>query len=141
MRRVAIVCKPQKEELARILPELIAWLRQRGYEPLLDHEAGEYTNAAESVDRSDMPLYKPELIIVLGGDGTLLSVGRIFAAAGTPILSVNLGFLGFLTEVRLGDLYATLDSWCRNCHTLDARAMLHAGLWRQGELHSAYEAV
>lgn len=127
--------------MARILPELIAWLRERGYEPLLDREAGQYTTAAEAVGRDDMPLYKPELIIVLGGDGTLLSVGRIFAATGTPILSVNLGFLGFLTEVRLGDLYATLDSWCCNCHTLDPRAMLHAELWRQAKLHCAYEAV
>src|SRR3974390_152377 len=141
MARIAIVCKPQKDELARILPELIAWLRQRGYDPLIDHESGQYTTAAEAVDRNDMPGYEPELIIVLGGDGTLLSVGRIFAATGTPILSVNLGVLGFLTEVRLGDLYATLDSWCRDCHTLDARAMLHSELWRQAKLHSAYEAV
>ena len=141
MARVAIVCKPQKEELGRILPELIGWLRQRGYEPLLDHESGRYTTAAEVVDRAEMPTFKPDLIIVLGGDGTLLSVGRIFAETGTPILSVNLGFLGFLTEVRLGDLYATLESWCDNCHTLDARAMLHAVLLRQGEKHSAYEAV
>jgi NAD+ kinase len=141
MGRVAIVCKPQKEELARILPELIDWLRQRGYDPLLDRESGNYTTVAEVVDRYDMPLYKPELIIVLGGDGTLLSVGRIFAATGTPILSVNLGFLGFLTEVRLGDLYATLESWCHNCHLLDPRAMLHAALWRDGRQHSAYEAV
>jgi len=141
MGRVAIVCKPQKEELARILPELIDWLRVRGYDPLLDRESGNYTKAAEVVDRNDMPLYKPELIIVLGGDGTLLSVGRIFAGTRTPILSVNLGFLGFLTEVRLGDLYATLESWCHNCHLLDARAMLHAALWREGQHHSAYEAV
>lgn len=141
MARIAIVCKPQKDELGRILPELIAWLRQRGYDPLLDQESGQYTTAAEVVDRNDMPRYEPELIIVLGGDGTLLSVGRIFAATGTPILSVNLGFLGFLTEVRLGDLYATLDSWCHNCHLLDARAMLHAALWRQGSTHSTYEAV
>ena len=141
MARVAIACKPQKDELARILPELIAWLRQRGYEPLLDREAGRYTTAAEVVDRIEMPRYSPELIIVLGGDGTLLSVGRIFASTGTPILSVNLGYLGFLTEVRLGDLYATLESWCHNCHTLDARAMLHSVLWRNGGQHSAYEAV
>jgi NAD+ kinase len=141
MARIAIVCKPQKDELARILPELIGWLRQRGYDPLVDQESGQYTTAAEVVDRNEMPRYEPELIIVLGGDGTLLSVGRIFAATGTPILSVNLGYLGFLTEVRLGDLYATLDSWCHNCHLLDARAMLHAALWRQGRSHSSYEAV
>ncbi len=141
MARVAIVCKPQKEELGKILPELVDWLRGRGYEPLLDREAGQYTTSAEVVERAEMPLFAPELIIVLGGDGTLLSVGRIFASTGTPILSVNLGFLGFLTEVKLGDLYATLDSWCNNCHMLDARSMLHAGLLRNGQQHSTYEAV
>ncbi|HVO47429.1 MAG TPA: NAD(+)/NADH kinase, partial [Steroidobacteraceae bacterium] len=141
MGRVAICCKPQKEELGRILPDLVGWLRQRGYDPVLDRESGRYTAAAKIVDRAQLPSFSPELIIVLGGDGTLLSVGRIFASTGTPILSVNLGSLGFLTEVRLGDLYATLESWCHNCHTLDARAMLHAELWRDGRRHSAYEAV
>jgi NAD+ kinase len=141
MVRVAIVCKPQKEELARILPDLIAWLHERHYEVVLDHEGGAYTTEAPAVNRADLPLHKPELVIVLGGDGTLLSVGRIFAAEGTPILSVNLGYLGFLTEVRLGDLYATLDGWCHNCHQLDARSMLHAELWRDGRLHAAFEAL
>ena len=141
MTRVAVVCKPQKEELARLLPELIAWLRQRGYEPVLDHEGGQYTSDAEAVERTKLPTLSPELIIVLGGDGTLLSVGRIFAATGTPILSVNLGYLGFLTEVRLTDLYATLEGWCHNCHVLEPRAMLRAELWRRGNLHSGYEAL
>ncbi len=116
MVRVAIVCKPHKEELARLLPELIAWLRQHGYEPVLDCEGGRYTTAAPAMDRADMPAWEPELVIVLGGDGTLLAVARAFAATGTPILSVNLGYLGFLTEVRLADLYATLEGWC-SCAT------------------------
>jgi NAD+ kinase len=131
MERVAVVCKPQKEELARILPDLIAWLRQRGYDPVLDLEAGRYTTAAHAVDRAELPSLAPRLVIVLGGDGTLLAVARTFASTGTPILSVNLGHLGFLTEVRLADLYATLDGWCANCHSIDARAMLHAALWRK----------
>src|SRR6266567_1891509 len=141
MKHVAIVCKPQKEELARLLPELIAWLRQRGYEPLLDREGGSYTADAPMVDRAEMPGYKPELVIVLGGDGTLLAVGRIFASSGTPILSVNLGTLGFLTEVRPNDLYRTLDSWCSNCHTIEPRAMLRAELGRAGAPHSTYDAL
>jgi len=141
MIRVAIVCKPQKEELARLLPELIAWLRQHDYEPLLDFEGGQYTCDAPAVNRAEMPAWGPGLVIVLGGDGTLLSVARIFAGSGTPILSVNLGFLGFLTEVRLGDLYSTLESWCSDCHTIDARVMLHAALWREGAIHSTYEAL
>jgi NAD+ kinase len=78
---------------------------------------------------------------VLGGDGTLLSVARTFASTGTPILSVNLGFLGFLTEVRLVDLYPTLESWHGGRHDQDARAMLHAELWRGGALCSGYEAL
>jgi NAD+ kinase len=141
MVRVAIVCKPQKEELSRLVPDLVTWLRHRGYDPLLDHEGGQYAPSEPAVDRAELPRLGPELIIVLGGDGTLLSVGRIFAATGTPILSVNLGNLGFLTEVRLGDLYATLDSWCNNCHQIEARSMLHAELWRDGEAHSSYEAL
>jgi NAD+ kinase len=141
MVRVAIVCKPRKEELVRLLPELIAWLRQHGYEPLLDCEGGEYTADAPSVDRAAMPEQAPELVIVLGGDGTLLSVARIFAATGTPILGVNLGSLGFLTEVRLADLYATLEGWCGGRHEVDARAMLHAELWREGALSCSFEAL
>jgi NAD+ kinase len=141
MTRVAIVSKPNREELARLLPELIAWLRKHGYEPLLDRESSGYTTAAESVDRADLSLFAPDLVIVLGGDGTLLAAARIFAAAGTPILSVNLGFLGFLTEVRLADLYATLENWCAGCHSLDERAMLHAVLWRDGAEQSSFDAL
>jgi NAD+ kinase len=141
MTRVAIVCKPHREELARLLPDLIDWLRRHGYEPVLDNEGGSYTSAAPSVDRADLPSQSPELVIVLGGDGTLLAAARIFATVGTPILSVNLGFLGFLTEVRLADLYATLENWCAGCHSLDERAMVHASLWRDGAEHSSYDAL
>jgi NAD+ kinase len=141
MTCVAIVCKPNRQELARLLPELIAWLRQHGYDPLLDREGGSYTAAAPAIDRAELAVRSPGLVIVLGGDGTLLAAARIFATVGTPILSVNLGFLGFLTEVRLADLYATLENWCAGCHSLDERAMLHASLWREGAEYASFEAL
>ena len=141
MVHVAIVCKSQKEELTRLLPELIGWLRRHGFEPLLDLEGGRYTAAAPAVDRLEMPSWAPGLVIVLGGDGTLLSVAHIFAATGTPILAVNLGFLGFLTEVRLADLYSTLEAWCGESHVIDARIMLHAELWRKGEKQAGFRAL
>jgi NAD+ kinase len=141
MKTVAVVSKPHKQELSRILPELVGWLSQRGYDPLLDREGGAYCQDAPIVDRAEMPKHSPSLVIVLGGDGTLLSVARIFAATGIPILGVNLGFLGFLTEIRLADLYATLDGWCKDCHFLEERAMLHAGLWREGKECTAFEAL
>lgn len=141
MSRIAIVCKPQREELARILPELIVWLRTRGYEPLLDSECASYAADAPAAARAELPEYKPDLVIVLGGDGTLLSVARIFAATGTPLLSVNLGTLGFLTEVRLAELYPTLEGWCHNCHLLEPRSMLRVELWRGGKLHFTFDAL
>ena len=141
MKHVAIVCKPQKEELGRLLPELIRWLRDRGYEAVLDREGGGYVADAILVAREQLPGFHPELVIVLGGDGTLLAASRIFAASGTPILSVNLGTLGFLTEVRLADIYRTLDSWCKDCHTLEPRSMLRADLCRAEKTHSTYDAL
>jgi len=141
MARVAIVSKPHREELARLLPDLIAWLSEHGYEVILDREGGTYTDTAPAVDRDELSTQNPGLVIVLGGDGTLLAAARIFAAVGTPILSVNLGFLGFLTEVRLADLYATLENWCSGCHSLDERAMLHAELWRNGTEIAGYDAL
>lgn len=145
MVAVAIVCKPEKEELARVLPELIGWLSAHGYDPLIDREGSPYATGAKIVDRTEMPAHKPALVIVLGGDGTLLAVGRAFAATGTPILSVNLGFLGFLTEVRLADLYPTLEGWCGSCYSIDRRTLLHAEIWRGGARlngnNSSYEAL
>lgn len=141
MKRIAIACKAQKAELAHILPELVAWLRAHGFEPIIDREGGAFTDVAPVVSRADMPAHAPDVVIVLGGDGTLLAVARIFAAVGTPLLSVNLGTLGFLTEVRLADLYTTLDRWCEGCHFIDERSMLNASLWRDGKERASYEAL
>ncbi|MGB8261742.1 MAG: NAD(+)/NADH kinase [Terracidiphilus sp.] len=139
--RVAIVSKPHKEELVQILPELFEWLTAHGYEPLVDSEGGECCSGASVVERAEMPTLRPALVIVLGGDGTLLSVARLFAASGTPILGVNLGRLGFLTEVRLADLYTTLECWHTGCHGLDARAMLEAEVWREAACIARFEAL
>jgi NAD+ kinase len=141
MQRVAIISKPQKEELVTLLPELVLWLKTHGLDPILDPVSGNYTHDAPIVARHLMPAEEPNLVIVLGGDGTLLSAARVFAKTGTPILSVNLGSLGFLTEVRLADLYSTLEGWCTDCCAIDARFMLHSELWREGNLFAEHEAL
>lgn len=145
MERVAIVSKPQQEDLRKILPELIAWLGKHNFEALLDRQSGAYLDAAQSsvqvVERAQLPAHNPRLVIMLGGDGTLLSVARIFASTGTAILSVNLGQLGFLTEVRLANLYPTLEGWLDGKHLIDLRAMLHASHWRNGERITSFEAL
>ena len=70
----------------------------------------------------------PDLVVVLGGDGTLLAAARAFAHTNVPLLSVNLGSLGFLTEVPLGELYATLEAWCDGTALIEVRSMMRAEL-------------
>ncbi|WP_114206601.1 NAD(+)/NADH kinase [Acidisarcina polymorpha] len=141
MRTVVILSKPQKEELCVLIPELILWMRAHGLNPVLDPVSGNYTRDAPVVPRHEMAALGPELAIVLGGDGTLLAAARALAKSDIPILSVNLGSLGFLTEVRLADLYPTLEAWCENCSTMDSRAMLHVEIQRDGKVESEYEAL
>jgi len=141
MRPIAILSKPQKPELATILPELTAWLKLRGFEPILDPISASYIGSGEPVPRHRMHDRQPELVIVLGGDGTLLAAARAFARSGTPILSVNLGSLGFLAEVPLDELFTTLESWRQNGCTIDERAMLHAEVRRSGLVHHEFEAL
>lgn len=141
MLPIAIISKPQRPDLATLLPELAIWLRARGYATILDPVSGSYTGAANVVPRHEMPQHNPELVIVLGGDGTLLAAARAFATTGIPILSVNLGSLGFLTEVRLADLYTTLEGWRDGRCAMDKRSMIHAELWRDGVLDKEYRAL
>jgi NAD+ kinase len=141
MRRIAVISKPQKNELQTLLPELVAWLRAKGLTPVLDPVSGSYIGTGDVVPRQDMAALAPELVIVLGGDGTLLSAAKAFARTEVPILSVNLGSLGFLTEVRLKDLFIALDGWQKGTCRYDVRAMLHVELWREGKLFSEYEAL
>jgi NAD+ kinase len=141
MLQAAIISKPQKPEVAGILRDLIAWLEARNYHYLLDPDSAAYIDAPNPIERVDLPKHKPNLVIVLGGDGTLLAAARAFAGTTTPILSVNLGALGFLTEISLSELYSTLDAWCNNCAEIEVRSMMHAQHMRDGRTLSDWEAL
>jgi NAD+ kinase len=141
MLQAAIISKPQKPEVAGILRDLIAWLEARHYNYLLDPDSAAYIGAPNPIERVDLPKHKPNLVIVLGGDGTLLAAARAFARTTTPILSVNLGSLGFLTEIPLSDLYTTLEAWCDNCAEIEVRSMMHAQHIRDGEIIQQWNAL
>lgn len=141
MPRVAIISKPQKDELRQLLPELALWLRAHGFDPLVDPVSATYAADEEVCARPAMAAQHPELVIVLGGDGTLLAAARVFARTGIPILSVNLGALGFLTEVPLSRLYAHLEGWIQGGCCLETRWMLHSELWRDGAIRCEHDAL
>ena len=141
MPLAAIISKPQKPELRTILPELITWLSHRGYHHLLDPHSAAYIDAADPIEREELPDYNPDLVIVLGGDGTLLSAARAFAKTEIPILSVNLGSLGFLTEIPLPELYSMLEAWCDNCASVEIRSMMRLELFREGKSFRTWDAL
>jgi NAD+ kinase len=141
MFKAAIISKPQKPELAVILRELLDWLESHNYQPLLDPQSASYIDGSASIEREDMAEHRPNIVIVLGGDGTLLAAARAFAHSPTPILGVNLGSLGFLTEIPLSELYPTLESWCSNCAQIEQRDMMHAELLRDGKIIRHWDAL
>lgn len=132
MPLAAILSKPQKPELSVLLPELRSWLAQRGWTSVIDSQSAVYLEQAgtptDFVARDEMARRNPDIAIVLGGDGTLLAAARALAHADVPLLSVNLGSLGFLTEVPLAELYATLDAWCKGSAGVEVRSMIRAEL-------------
>ncbi len=141
MKSVAILSKPAKPELSEIIPPLSKWLARHGYEVIFDEQTAAYVAGSRAVDRAQLAGMQPEFAIVLGGDGTLLSASRALAPAHIPILAVNLGSLGFLTEVPLGEMYNTLEKVLAcNCPT-DERTMLACDLTRKGEVLHSFTAL
>ena len=133
MKSVAIVSKPWKEELATILPALFDWFRQRHYTIYIDEETARYTNGEKVVPRQEIGGKRPDFVLVLGGDGTLLSAARSVAHEGVPIMAVNLGSLGFLTEIPLDELYIALEAVDQGQCPAELRSVLDCQLMRGEE--------
>lgn len=110
IERVGFVIKPHAPGIEKILDELINYFKERKIEYLLEDEAARKLKEKMGISREKLP-DKVDLVIVLGGDGTLLSIAHLAAQKDVPVLGVNLGSLGFLTEVPLDEMYLTLDSF------------------------------
>lgn len=135
IRTVGIISRPRREDISRVVPPLIAWLHEHGAKVVCDSETGECIGAlaGETLRRKDIPACS-DLLIVLGGDGTLLSAARLSAVREVPILAVNLGGLGFLTTVSLDDLYPILEEIFANKLRISERVMLQAEIVRAGNV-------
>ena len=124
-----------------VVPPLLEWLRQRGVEPFVDFETNALLDAKEpAISRNDMAA-QADLVVVFGGDGTLLATARALNSKPVPILAVNLGGLGFMTVITLDDLYPTLERVLRGDFQCDRRAQIKADIVRRGELVSSLLAL
>ncbi len=140
-RRVGLISKPAKPELARILPELLRWLGTHHYEVIVDDITATYVAWPKVVARTKMADHDLNFVIVMGGDGTLISAARAVAPKGVPILGVNLGTLGFLTEVPLTGLYEALDCIEEERARIELRSMVHSEVMRDGRLIASFDAL
>jgi NAD+ kinase len=136
-----IISKPGKPELATIVPELLGWFRQRHYQVVVDAETAPNAAGVELLSRDEMASRPLNFVVVLGGDGTLLSAARSMAKAGIPVLGVNLGSLGFLTEVRLEELYPTLQGIEDGRCNVEMRSMVHCDVLRKDSIVASYDAL
>ena len=136
MTRVGIVAKSNLRQATPHLVEIEAWLRGRGLEPIFETTTAALMPARDGRAVADKPALaaQVDLVVVLGGDGTLLSMADRIGAAGAkvPILGVNFGSLGFLTEATLPELYPSLEAALDGRARVEERMMLRARTLRDG---------
>ena len=135
IRTIGIFSRPRRADLADVVPALLEWLSTRGYRALYDTETADALNdgTADGLARAQL-VADSDLLLVLGGDGTLLAAAREVAARGIPILPINLGSLGFLTSFTLEELYPALEETLAGRAETSERVMLTASLIRRGQV-------
>src|SRR5579884_1344194 len=137
---VGIISKPKIPEATPIVCGLLEWLAQRGIRYRCDQQTAEYAASEQFYPREEVA-EGADLVIVLGGDGTLLSAARVVAGRDIPLFAVNLGHLGFLTAIRVEELYPELERALRHEHRIGLRRMVDCELIRDGRTIASYSAL
>ena len=141
IKRVGITSKPKKAEVREVVPSLIQWFRDRQVEVFVDKETAATLDGREkSLTRNEMP-GQVDLIVVLGGDGTLLATARALNRKPVPLLAVNLGGLGFLTVITREELFATLELVLAGNLRSERRVQIEADIVRADGVIASYLAL
>ncbi|MEW6109890.1 MAG: NAD(+)/NADH kinase [Nitrospirota bacterium] len=139
MKKIGIICKPERTEPRDILMDLLPHLRQKGYETYVDKETAASLNI-EGFSRAEISSIS-DIVLVLGGDGTMLNVSRLVAERGIPILGINLGSMGFITEVNKDDVFDAVDKMLSSECSIEERLMLTAHIHRDGKRITEYTVL
>jgi NAD+ kinase len=140
IKTVGVISKPNSDEAADLVPDLLKWLTGRGISIRIDEDTAVYAGNSEGLSRADVP-EGCDLIIVLGGDGTLLSAARAIGKREIPLFPVNLGGLGFLTAITIDDIYEELQRAFRGENRIAKRKLLSTEVVRDGQTIASYDAL
>jgi NAD+ kinase len=140
MKRVAIVAKVHDPRCQGVASELIEWLIANDVEPLVESHLAHHLLYPKGMDISRFPELA-DLVVVLGGDGTLISAARLIGGRDIPILGVNLGSLGFLTEITVDELYPHLTDFLRGEYAVSERMMLDCAVLRNGAEIASHQVL
>ncbi len=135
--RIGITGKTNKQEVFKVVGDLSGWLSERRVETYVDEGIGKEIDHPNSVPRSLLPEVS-DVVLVFGGDGTFLDVARLVCRSNIPILGVNLGGLGFLTEITMDELYPVLENIINGEYVTEKREMLSASLYRNSKRMGDY---
>ena len=143
--RVGLVAKARLEAAAGVLAELASWLEARGVSAVFETDTAALAGLPAgrlTTSRDDLPAAS-DLIVVLGGDGTLIGMAGRIARGGldVPILGVNFGSLGFLTEITLAELYDSLERFLEGTAQIDERMMLCSSTLRGNAVYAQRYAL
>ena len=140
IRTIGIFTKPNAEAAAALVPKLIQWAAERSIGARFDAETARYAGLAGAMPREEVP-EGCDLIIVLGGDGTLLSAARALQGREIPLFPVNLGGLGFLTAITIDEVFPELERALAGQHRIARRRMLQVELEREGKIVARHDAL
>lgn len=140
IRAVGIISKPKPEDICPRVPPLLDWLAQRKLRALFDRETAHCLGRTDGLPREEIPK-QVDLLVVLGGDGTLLAAARLVDEHKVPILAVNLGSLGFLTEITIDEMYTVLEDVLAGRQQTSRRRLLEAEVRRGGKAVASYRAL
>jgi NAD+ kinase len=131
---IGIISRPRRSNLAVVVPPLLKWLEAHGIQTLLDEETASCLPNGSKGENRTRVADASQLLLVLGGDGTMLAAARLAAPRGIPILPINMGSLGFLTSFTLQELHPALDDTLEGRFSLSERVMIRAELHRAGKV-------
>jgi NAD+ kinase len=139
--RVGIVAKPDAPRARGVIAHLLSWLSAQGLGAVLEKETADLASEVPAAaGKAELPS-QVDLLIVLGGDGTLLSMARAVGDLGVPLLGVNLGGLGFLTATTLDEMLPALEAYLAGQMTIEERMLLAARVVRNGQPICEYAAL